>query len=128
MESYYRGFSTQSWVDGKKTFTTTDIECVTADLICHIQTRIGERVHMNGFGTIIPDVAYEINDKITVDSIRTDVEGVLNYDPRVQPISINLYSVPDENMIVVICEALYVEFGVTENLRIEVPLDQRSIA
>lgn len=128
MTTYYKGFSTKSWVEGKKTFTLTDMDCVSQDILNHIQTRIGERVHMNGFGTVIPDVAYEINDKITVDSIRTDIEGVVNYDPRVQMISLNLYSVPDENAIVAICEMLYVEFGVTDNLRIEVPLDQRSIA
>ena len=91
LQGIYRGFSSQAWVDGKKTFTVTDIECVKTDLLNHIYTVLGERVHMAGYGTRIPDQAFEQNDEATIEIIKEDIRTVIDYDPRVTLNNIDIY-------------------------------------
>lgn len=127
LQGIYRGFSTKAWVDGKKTFAITDIDCVREDLLNHIYTRLGQRGHMPSFGTRIPDQAFEPNDQATVDVIKEDINKVIAYDPRVEANSIDVYSVPNQNAIVAIVNVTYNEFFVTEDLNIQIASDQQPI-
>jgi hypothetical protein len=45
---------------------------------------------------------------------------VFNYDPRVELISLNVMSLPDNNAIIAVADLLYKEFNVRDELRIEV--------
>ncbi len=115
----YKGFSTANWLNNKR-LTITDIEAVKIDLRNHIFTRFGERVMQPGFGTRIPDLLFEQNDKETIDIIREDLLKVIEYDPRVRLISLDIMPLPDNNAILAIAEVLYVELNVQGELRIDV--------
>jgi len=118
---YYRGFSTQAWMETKNRFATSNIETVKRDLLNHIYTAKGERLMMPGFGTRIPILAFEPNDEITRKIVEDDLREVINYDPRVRLINLQVLSLPDNNAIVALCDVEYIEFEVQETLRIEVP-------
>jgi phage baseplate assembly protein W len=115
----YRGFSTRAWVEGKKSFRIEDIECVKEDLFNHIYTRPGERPHMPGFGTRVPDLAFEPNDEQTIAILRADITEVVQYDPRVELVDIRIFSVPNDYGIVCVVELRYIEFNVVDELHIE---------
>lgn len=119
----YRGFSSANWIKNK-TFILTDFELVKQDLLNHIYTIPGERVYMPSFGTRISLMAFEPNDERTRTIIEQDLKKVIEYDPRVKLMSINVVSLPDNNAIIALVDVLYVEFNVTEVLRIEVVRSQ----
>ena len=75
---------------------------------------------MPNFGTRIPLLAFEQADEITMKVVEDDLREVFNYDPRVQLININILNLSDNNAIVALCDLLYIEFNVTDVLRIEV--------
>ena len=115
----YKGFSTANWLE-TKSFQVADIEAIKHDLSNHIFTRLGERVMQPGFGTRIPDMAFEPNDEETIKIIKDDVIKVINYDPRVQLKSVEVYPIPDNNTIIIMVTVYYVEFQVTGVLNIDV--------
>ena len=116
----YRGFSTANWLK-TKTFGLIDIDLVKQDLLNHIYTIVGERLMMPKFGTRIPITTFEPNDEKTRKIIEDDLRSVFEYDPRVKLISLNVLTLPDNNAIIALADLLYVEFNVTDVLRIEVP-------
>ena len=115
----YKGFSTSNWLQNK-TLSLTNIDLVKQDLLNHIFTIKGERVHMPGFGTRIPLLTFEQNDELTRSIIEEDLRMVFEYDPRVRLISLNVMNLPDNNAIVAMADLFYLEFNVTDMLRIEV--------
>jgi phage baseplate assembly protein W len=115
----YKGFSTANWLK-TRSFQVADIEAIKHDLSNHIFTRLGERVMQPGFGTRIPDMAFEPNDEETIKIIKDDVIKVINYDPRVQLKSVEVYPIPDNNTIIIMVTVYYVEFQVTGVLNIDV--------
>lgn len=115
----YKGFSTANWLE-TRSFQVADIEAIKHDLSNHIFTRLGERVMQPGFGTRIPDMAFEPNDEETIKIIKDDVIKVINYDPRVQLKSVEVYPIPDNNTIIIMVTVYYVEFQVTGVLNIDV--------
>lgn len=119
----YLGFSTRKWSATKgKTFGTSGIETIKNDLLNHIFTGIGERLMMPTFGTRIPLMAFEQNDEITRGIIEEDIKKVIDYDPRVSLISLNVVSLHDDNAIVAFCEVFYVEYNQKEVFKLELPM------
>ena len=117
--SIYKGFSTANWLENKS-LIISDIETIKHDLQNHIFTRLGERVMQPGFGTRIPEMAFEPNDEATIKIIRDDILTVINYDPRVELVSLEVLPIPDNNTIIVLVTVLYIEFEVQGELRIDV--------
>jgi len=115
----YKGFSTANWIKNK-TFALNNIELVKQDLLNHIFTIKGERVMMPNFGTRIPTLAFEPNDERTRKIVEDDLTTVFDYDPRVKLIALNVLTLPDNNAIIAMADLLYLEFNVTDVLRIEV--------
>ena len=115
----YKGFSTANWLENRS-LVISDIETIKHDLQNHIFTRLGERVMQPGFGTRIPEMAFEPNDEATIKIIRDDVLTVINYDPRVELVSLEVLPIPDNNTIIVLVTVLYIEFDVQGELRIDV--------
>mgnify|MGYP003585991492 FL=1 len=115
----YKGFSTANWLENRS-LVISDIETIKHDLQNHIFTRLGERVMQPGFGTRIPEMAFEPNDEATIKIIRDDVLTVINYDPRVELVSLEVLPIPDNNTIIVLVTVLYIEFEVQGELRIDV--------
>lgn len=77
----YVGFNT---VGAKSPpYTLTDIDLVKQDLLNHFNTRIGERVMLPEFGSIIHDMLFEPLDSVTKEVIYDDVRRVVGSEPRV---------------------------------------------
>ena len=123
MASIYRGFSTAQWLaNGGKSFKITNMEAVKADIMNHIFTAPGDRVTLPDWGTRIPLMAFEPNDEITRQIIYDDLTMVIDYDPRVKLIDLQLITLPDNNAIVAYVDVLYVEFQVQGTLNIAIPV------
>lgn len=118
---FYKGFSTANWLK-TKSLAISDIESVKTDLQNHIYTRLGERIMQPSFGTRIPEMAFEQNDEETSRIINEDITKVINYDPRVELISLEILPFVDNNAIIVYVELLYLELNVTDVLQIDVKL------
>jgi phage baseplate assembly protein W len=118
---FYKGFSTANWLKNKS-LAISDIESVKVDLQNHIYTRLGERIMQPSFGTRIPEMAFEQNDEETSRIINEDITKVINYDPRVELISLDILPFVDNNAIVVLVELLYLELNVVDVLQIDVKL------
>jgi phage baseplate assembly protein W len=116
----YRGFSTANYLlDKKKGFSLTNQELVKQDLLNHIYTIPGERVHQPDFGTRIPLLAFEPLDQKTMAIVTEDLKKVFEYDPRVRLIDMAVNAVPDHNAIVAFIDVEYLELNVTETIKLE---------
>ena len=108
----YHGFSSANWLANKK-LGVANFHTVKSDLMNHIFTPIGSRLMMPSFGTRIPLMCFEPNDEQTRQIIYDDINTVIEYDPRVKLIALEV--------IVAFCDVNYIEFKVTDTLHIDVP-------
>jgi|688.fasta_scaffold1796450_1 phage baseplate assembly protein W len=120
---YYKGFSTDKWITSKgQTFGTSGIDTVKRDFINHIFTIVGERHRMPTFGTRIPLMVFEIINDTTKSIIEEDIKKVVNYDPRIELIDLQLVAVPNNNLIVAWIDLKYLELGSQEVLKLDIPV------
>ena len=115
----YRGFSTVSY-EINKNFKILDITTVKTDLLNHIFTRRGDRVMMPDFGTSIPDLTFEPIDEFTMETLRSDLEDVFEYDPRVELIDLNIIPDEDNNTINATATLKYIELNLVDDLNIHI--------
>ena len=115
----YRGFSSHEY-QNKKVFGIKDVELVKLDLLNHIFTRKGERVMMPTFGTRIPDMAFEPLDEMTIMIIEEDLNTVIQFDPRVQLVSMSVAPDFDNNMVTASVRLLYKELNIVDNMDINI--------
>lgn len=118
----YRGFSSYEYMNSK-TFKINDIELVKLDLLNHIFTRRGERVMMPRFGTRIPDLAFEPMDDITLMVLEEDLRAVVNFDPRVQLLDLNIIPNPDNNSVVASVNLFYIELDMVDTLDLNITFE-----
>lgn len=119
----YRGFSTASFLSNRQHgFSLTNQEVVKQDLLNHIYTIKGERVHLPDFGTRIPLLAFEPLDEKTLNIMREDLTAVIAYDPRVELIDMSINAIPDNNMILCLVDLRYIELNITETLNLSFPV------
>jgi phage baseplate assembly protein W len=83
------GFSTQE-MEGKRGWAVTDIQLIKRDLLNHFYTRLGERVMLPTFGTIIWDKLFEPFTEGVEDEIVEDVKRIVRSDPRVTLQAVNV--------------------------------------
>ena len=119
----YRGYSSYEY-QKKHKFTLNDVELVKMDLLNHIYTRKGERVMMPGFGTRIPDLAFEPMDQITLDILEEDLRAVVAFDPRVSLVDLQINPSYDENYVVASVRVLYIELNLVANLDLNIQFEQ----
>lgn len=115
---YYSGYSTASYTNTGQ-LTLTNIDLVKMDLLTHIFTRKGSRVMMPNHGTIIPNLTFESIDDELIESIYSELKMVIEYDPRVELISLTVNPYPDINTVVAAALLRYIEFDVVDVLNIE---------
>ena len=118
----YKGFSTYQY-DYNKSFTLLDVEVVKRDLLNHIFTRFGERVHMATFGTRIPDLLFEPLDDNTLEIIETDLTTVFNYDPRVELLDLIIKPDFENNSVLVSAKLNYIELNLNDILDIKLEFE-----
>jgi len=88
VSQFYRGFST---VDTQSTSVKLfDQELIKQDILNQFNTRKGERLMNPEFGSIIWDLIYEPLTPSVKQQISTDIDRILESDPRVIPTAVNI--------------------------------------
>ena len=111
----YRGYSSKEFRH-KKQFRLNDFDLVRQDLLNHLYTRKGERVMMPQFGTRLPDMLFEPLDEDTVDVVRQDITAVIEFDPRVRALDLQIIPDYDNGSINVLADLYYVELNMSNRL------------
>jgi phage baseplate assembly protein W len=78
---------------------------------------------MPNFGTQIPDLAFEPLDEITLDILRSDLEYVFKYDPRVELLSLVITPFYDDNAVLAQATLRYIELNLTGTLEFNIEFD-----
>jgi len=123
MTAIYKGFSTNS---NSNAFTLEGIELVKQDLLNHIHTQKGERVMMPAFGTNIQSYIMEPNDSIVVKKIEEELKDVINADPRVELVNMNIDTL--DHLIQVSIELIFQPGDIADNLFLQFTRDIESIS
>jgi phage baseplate assembly protein W len=122
MKGIYRGYSSYNY-QNTKNFRVYDIELVNRDLLNHIYTRKGERVMMPQWGTRIPDLVFEPLDEIVINMIKEDLAAVINFDPRVSLVDMQVLPEYDRNSITANLVINYIELNLTDRLDINIQFE-----
>lgn len=101
-------------------FTLRDIALVKQDLLNHIFTGKGERVMQPTFGTIIPDLLFEPMDDRSISVLENELTRVINSDPRISLVDLQLEAVPDQNIVRVSVVLRYVELDMVDRLYLNI--------
>lgn len=83
----YTGFSTYNRV---KKFKLTDFELISQDLFNHFNIRKGEKLMDPSFGSIIWSLLFEPFTPDIKELIITDINEIVEYDPRVTVKEVNV--------------------------------------
>jgi len=118
-QNLYKGISTKNYLK-TSSLAITDLELVKEDILNHIWTRKGERVYMPNFGTIIPDILFEALDNITIDLIKKELLDVINQDPRVDLINMNVQPYYAKNIILANIDLYFIELDVSDGLSLNI--------
>ncbi len=85
---FYRGFST---IDESTTNVKLyDFDLIKQDILNQFNTRKGERIMNPAFGSVIWDLIYEPLTPGVKQQISSDIDRILNSDPRVVPTLVNI--------------------------------------
>lgn len=118
----YKGFSLRNFVRNR-TFSLTDIALVEEDILNYIYTSLGTRLRMPTFGTNIPNTPFQMLDDVTLAEVRDGLKSAVNYDPRVELISLEVIPSPDTNLITAIVNLFYVELNMAKVTYLNISTD-----
>lgn len=109
---FFTGFSTVDRLHAP--YTLTNIDLVKRDILNHFSTPMGSRVMRPDFGTRIYEYLFDPFDDYTRNAIMEDVVRVIQTEPRVELISMDVYK--DEHTLTVLISLLFKPESVTEDL------------
>ena len=109
---FFTGFSTVDKTSGP--YTMTNIELVKRDLLNHFNTPMGARVMRPDFGTRIHEFLFDPFDEYTRNAIMEDVVRVIQTEPRVELVSLDVYK--DQQALSILITLLFKPEAVTEDL------------
>ncbi len=115
----YKGYSSYEY-ERANVFGLHDLELVKLDILNHIFTARGERVMMPTFGTLIPEMLFEPLTEETIQIVREEVLQVIDYDPRVDLIDLEVRPDYDNNSLTVAARLLYVELNLVDDLELNI--------
>lgn len=121
----YRGFSTKFYgkCSGNNTtvgFSLKDLALIKQDLLNHIFTSKGERYMQPTFGTNIPDIIFEPLTNDVVARIEEEIVHVVQSDPRVSLLHIQIDSDPDAYTVTVNLLLEYIELDVVDGFEFNI--------
>ena len=118
----FTGFSTNNMANPTQ-WKIKDINLVNHDLMNHFNTRLGSRLMMPEYGTIIWDLIFEpFNDSIR-EKVVDDVKRVIGLDSRVELIEITVSET--DYGITVSTQLLYNPWNVADSFAVD--FDKRTI-
>jgi len=109
---FFTGFSTVGKNGGP--YTLTNIELVKRDLLNHFNTPMGSRVMRPDFGTRIYELLFDPFDDYTRNAIMEDVVRVIQTEPRVELVDLDVYA--DQQALTILITLLFKPEAVTEDL------------
>jgi len=115
----YKGFSLQNY-NTTGSFSVTDLALVKRDILSHIWTRKGERVMMPDFGTTLMDIVFEPLDHTTVNTVREELRAVIEQDPRVELLELDVQPLHSSNSIIAIINLLYIELNTVDTINLNI--------
>ena len=121
-QNLYKGYSTFEF-QKNKSLSLRDVELVKLDLLQHIFTSKGSRLMMPTFGTNIKELTFEPIDSDTLDELHTEIKTVLDFDPRVEIIKLNVVPDYDKNTVLVECTLLYVELDTVDEFNLNIQFE-----
>ena len=101
-------------------FRRTGAALIKKDLLYHIFTRRGDRVMMPDFGTDIQDMIFEPNDPITQNRLLSEIQAVIDHDPRVELIRSILDVDEDNHRITVEVLLRFIELEIVDTLNLDI--------
>ena len=111
-QPYFVGFNTINQPNSP--YSLTDVELVKRDITNQFQTPIGSRVMLPTFGSSIYSYLFEPFDEVTKSIIIQDATNVVQSDPRVQLISIDVFQ--EGQALTVAMVLRFQPSGVVDNL------------
>jgi phage baseplate assembly protein W len=119
----YKGFDSKN---SKKNFKSYDIDLVKQDILNHFYIRKGEKLENPQFGTIIWDIIFEPFTEEVRELIASNVEEIINYDPRV---AVNEVIVDSTDQgIRIEADIIYLPFNINERMVINFDRDNNIIS
>jgi len=115
----YKGYSSFEF-QRRKTFRLNDLELVKMDLLNHLFTRPGERVMMPNFGSVIPELTFEPLDDQTLEILQEDIQRVVNFDPRVELIDLEVFPDFDNSSVEAHVKLFYVELDLIDTMDLNI--------
>lgn len=114
MAIIYKGFSS---IDKTRPFTElTDKELIKRDILNHFNTRKGSRVMRPTYGSALWDFIFEPFDQLTRDAIIDDATTVINSEPRVEKVSLDIQDF--DHGIILSFQLKYKDLGTIDNFTI----------
>ena len=109
---YFVGFNTVDHPNPP--YSLTNLELVKRDILNQFATPIGSRVMLPNFGTYIYDYLFDPFDEITKNKIIDDAVRVVQSDPRVQLVNIDVFQ--EDQSLNIAMNLYFVPESVTDNL------------
>lgn len=119
----YKGFTSKN---ARKNFKSYDIDLVKQDIFNHFYIRKGEKLENPQFGTIIWDIIFEPFTEQVRELIASNVEEIINYDPRVAVNSIVVDST--DQGIRIEADIIYLPFNINERMTLNFDRDNNIIS
>lgn len=110
----YKGFSTVN--TSTQSYMLYDLELIKQDLLNHFHVRKGERLMNPNFGTVIWDLLFEPMTEDLKETIVTNVNEIINYDPRLvaKDVIVTTY----ESGIQIECTLTFLPYNIQESMQL----------
>lgn len=110
----YKGFSTVN--QSTQSYMLYDLELIKQDLLNHFHVRKGERLMNPTFGTVIWDLLFEPMTEQLKEIIVTNVNEIVNYDPRLvaKDVIVTTY----ETGIQIECILTFLPYNIQESMQL----------
>jgi phage baseplate assembly protein W len=115
----YNGFSTINATS--ENFALYDFELIKQDLINYFHIRKGERLMNPSWGTIIWDSLFEPMTEDLKEQIVSDVNNIINSDPRL--VAKNVIVTTYESGIQIECILTYLPYNITQSMQLKFDQD-----
>lgn len=118
---YFVGFNTVD--QSTPPYTLTNIDIVKRDINNHFATPMGSRLMLPNFGTRIPEYLFDPFDEYTKNAIIEDAVRVVESDPRVSIVSIDVYQA--DQALNIIMTLLFQPEAVTDSMFVTFSLNDK---
>ncbi len=118
---YFVGFNTVG--QPNPPYNLNNIELVKRDIQNHFATPLGSRVMLPNFGTRIYELLFDPFDEYTKNAIIADAINVIQSEPRVELVSIDVFQ--EDQALNVVMILLFRPESITDNLFVRFSLQDR---